>query len=244
MSIKSILRTKNPASIKDYLNWRYDQFINYFLTEENAKKRMELKFWKQRFKTCPEPKFKEMMTTGFNLTEEDYDNKFVLDVGCGLKGSLEWCLNASWCIGIDTLMGKYDKLTKGQERQAIYLEMDIERTPFAQNTFDIIISINSLDHINDLRMALIEIGRIIKPNGLFLVAVDLKHHKTVCEPTPFNLTSLQYIHPDFETNRIRIYLKTDGLHNAVLDKQPIPENSFDCDAVMVAVFQRKDKHGM
>jgi SAM-dependent methyltransferase len=45
---------------------------------------------------------------------------------------------------------------------------DEEWLPFADNTFDLIASVFSLHHVNDLPGSLIQIRRALKPDGLFL----------------------------------------------------------------------------
>lgn len=48
---------------------------------------------------------------------------------------------------------------------------DEEYLPFADNTFDLVMSALSLHHINDLPGTLIQIKRCLKPDGLFLAIV-------------------------------------------------------------------------
>lgn len=48
---------------------------------------------------------------------------------------------------------------------------DEERLPFADNSFDLIVSALSLHHVNDLPGTLIQVRRCLKPDGLFLAIV-------------------------------------------------------------------------
>jgi NADH dehydrogenase [ubiquinone] 1 alpha subcomplex assembly factor 5 len=48
---------------------------------------------------------------------------------------------------------------------------DEELLPFAENSFDLVISMGALHWVNDLAGTLIQIQRILKPNGLFLAVV-------------------------------------------------------------------------
>ncbi len=50
----------------------------------------------------------------------------------------------------------------------IRLVADEELLPFAENSFDLVISVGSLHWVNDLAGSLIQIQRILKPDGLFL----------------------------------------------------------------------------
>jgi len=48
---------------------------------------------------------------------------------------------------------------------------DEERLPFADASFDLIVSCASLHHVNDLPGALVQIQRALKPDGVFLAAL-------------------------------------------------------------------------
>lgn len=50
------------------------------------------------------------------------------------------------------------------------LECDEDRLPFAPASFDLVVSAGTLDSVNDLPGALIQIRRILRPDGLFLAA--------------------------------------------------------------------------
>lgn len=51
------------------------------------------------------------------------------------------------------------------------VECDEDRLPFADNSFDLVISIGSLDSVNDVPGALLLIRRVLKPDGLFFGAM-------------------------------------------------------------------------
>ena len=48
---------------------------------------------------------------------------------------------------------------------------DEERLPFARQSFDLVVSAMDLHWVNDLPGTLVQIGRILKPDGLFLAAM-------------------------------------------------------------------------
>jgi NADH dehydrogenase [ubiquinone] 1 alpha subcomplex assembly factor 5 len=65
---------------------------------------------------------------------------------------------------------------------------DEEWLPFADNSFDLVLSCLSLHWVNDLPGALVQIRRVLKPDGLFLAAMlgggtlaDLRHCLTEAE---------------------------------------------------------------
>lgn len=56
----------------------------------------------------------------------------------------------------------------GQGGAHIHLVGDEELLPFADNKFDLVMSVGSLHWVNDLAGTLVQIQRILKPDGLFL----------------------------------------------------------------------------
>jgi SAM-dependent methyltransferase len=59
---------------------------------------------------------------------------------------------------------------RGRGVQVTASEVDEDRLPFAEPSFDLIVSAGSLDKVNDLPGALIQIRRALRPDGLFLAA--------------------------------------------------------------------------
>jgi len=65
-------------------------------------------------------------------------------------------------------------IIKAQEQAASSgLEIDyehgfVEALPYPDNTFDIVICVDVLEHVADLHLAISEISRVLKPQGLFL----------------------------------------------------------------------------
>lgn len=59
----------------------------------------------------------------------------------------------------------------GEVAQADWSTVDFERLPFAEDSFDLVVSILALHWVNDLPGTLIQIRRALKPDGLFLGAL-------------------------------------------------------------------------
>ena len=62
-------------------------------------------------------------------------------------------------------------LRAGESRSPLQLVADEERSPFAAQTFDLAVSLLSLHGCNDLVGALIQVRRLLKPDGLFIGAL-------------------------------------------------------------------------
>lgn len=59
-------------------------------------------------------------------------------------------------------------LSQAQAEDGALIALEEDRLPFAPGSFDLVISAGTLDSVNDLPGALIQIRRILKPDGLFL----------------------------------------------------------------------------
>jgi SAM-dependent methyltransferase len=70
--------------------------------------------------------------------------------------------------GIETLVQAELSELLLQKAQNIRVVTDEEALPFAENSFDLVMSVGSLHSVNDLAGTLIQIQRVLKPDGLFL----------------------------------------------------------------------------
>ena len=122
-----------------------------------------------------------MLFTGLVGLEAGYRGKAVLDIGCGPRGSLEWADEASRRVGLDPLADDYREL--GTDAHAMkYVAAGSEAMPFADGEFDVVTSINSLDHVDDLERTASEIKRVTRPGGHLVLAVEVGHDPTWTEP--------------------------------------------------------------
>ncbi len=94
-----------------------------------------------------------------------------LDIGCGGGFSCEFMANRGVRVsGIDQSV---KCVVKAQEHAASSgLEIDYEqgvaeKLPYSDNTFDIVICVDVLEHVANLQTAISEIYRVLKPHGLF-----------------------------------------------------------------------------
>lgn len=156
------------------------------LDRTNVKEWSELAYWKmQKIKTpiLNNDHYEEFYTKTFGMDLEDYENKTVLDIGCGPRGSLEWTPNSTVAIGLDPLADQYLDLNSSSEDLRMQLVQGYcEAIPFEDNYFDIVTSFNSLDHVEDLQQSASEIQRVIKPGGHLLLICDVNRKATLTEP--------------------------------------------------------------
>lgn len=183
----------------------YDSFgrlMVRLMGAQKAKYFFELFYW--RYQTVFEggklknDQYKAAYTDGFMLPESYFQNKTILDVGCGPRGSLEWAPASASCYGLDPLTEQYLKLNKGKHRMT-YVQAGVEAIPFKADFFDLVSSFNSLDHVDDLDKALEEIKRVLKPGGDFLLIVDIHEKPALCEPVVISWDLPTQLADSFET---------------------------------------------
>lgn len=98
----------------------------------------------------------------------DVDRRFACALAIGGRGPLP--------VAPDGARGRVDRLVTmdpvaGFARPLPSVVADEEWLPFAEASFDLVISVLSLHWVNDLPGALIQIRRALKPDGLFVAAM-------------------------------------------------------------------------
>ena len=138
-----------------------------------------------------------LFTDLFGLDAGFYAGKSVLDIGCGPRGSLEWANEASRRVGLDPLADDYRSL--GTDAHAMeYVAAASEEMPFGDGEFDVVTSINSLDHVDELARTVAEIERVTRPGGHFVLAVEVGHDPTWTEPQSLTWDVCELFKPEFE----------------------------------------------
>lgn len=144
----------------------------------------ELAYWTQRRAiegVLGNAHYEHVFTRHFGLEASFFCGKRVLDVGCGPRGSLEWATTAASRVGLDPLVDRYRAL--GIDRHAMsYVRAPAERMPFGDASFDVVASLNSLDHVDDVDRTVGEITRVAAPGATWLLAVEVGHEPTATEP--------------------------------------------------------------
>ena len=161
---------------------------------------VEISYW--RFKKFREGKltnwhYEQFYTSYFDLEKPFYNNKSILDIGCGPRGSLEWADMAKDRIGLDPLSEKYLKLGADKHKMK-YVNAYSENIPFDKTHFDVVCSFNSLDHVEDVKQTCNEIKRVLKPQGIFLLIVDVHAYPTPTEPQSLKWDFVKTHFNDFE----------------------------------------------
>jgi len=144
-----------------------------------------------------------MLTVDFHkLSLEKGD--FVLDAGCGEGRHIFECFRHHCSIlGMDLsqqslLKARYVlgemRARKEANGQALLLRGDALRFPFLEGTFHKIICAEVIEHVDDDRLGIAELGRVLKPGGKIAVTV----------PTLFTEHVYDFLSPE--------YFRTPGGH--------------------------------
>lgn len=113
------------------------------------------------------------------FSSNDFSGKNILDVGCGIKPYQDF-FNADSYIGIDIDYGGHNNQAKTVDK--FYNGVDI---PYDDNSFDVIICTEVLEHVSDPDKLLSEINRVLKNNGQLFLSMPFvwNEHET---PYDFN----------------------------------------------------------
>ncbi len=95
-------------------------------------------------------------------------NRKVLDLGCGQgRFALKLAEAGAYVIGVDRSLG----MLKRGTNQIPRVQASAGRLPFATDSFDVVVSIEVLEHIFPIEPILKEVARCLRPGGQFL-AID------------------------------------------------------------------------
>jgi SAM-dependent methyltransferase len=186
MNLKALVRPLVPDFVANPLRrlvWRAQSRHKRM----GLKQSHELTFWEDWYRkdgAAPLVDYyrKFMLAMGNVSDAEFFRGKVCVDIGCGPKGSLTWLDGiAKASIGVDPLAEQYRQFGI-DKHQMIYLSAPAEHLPFPTGYVDVLFSMNSLDHVDDLPATCREIHRVIKPGGLFIGSLNLDEPETATEP--------------------------------------------------------------
>ncbi len=112
----------------------------------------------------------------YALAKKLVENLTVLDIASGEGyGSYLLSQNAKTVVGVDI-----DKTTVQKAKQKYissnlsYLQGNTNAIPSKDNTFDIIVSFETIEHHNQHEEMILEIKRVLKPNGILIISTPDK----------------------------------------------------------------------
>jgi len=112
-----------------------------------------------------------------------FAGKTLLDLGCG---PLPWSIAFDECriVALDPLIDRYEAAGFPMHEftnRVTFVRGFAEDMPFPASSFDALIAVNSIDHVDDFARTTEEIKRVLKPDGIVRMEV-LYHPPTRLEP--------------------------------------------------------------
>jgi SAM-dependent methyltransferase len=141
------------------------------------------------------------ITSGVSLKGKD-----VLEVGCGRGGGASYIaryLHPSKVTAIDNCKPaiRFATLHYAQQRNLEFRVADAQELPFSNDSFDVLISIETAHHYADMPRFLNEAHRVLRPGGSFLMACFEDPHKRVFPREALNRSNLRRVtEADITTN--------------------------------------------
>lgn len=98
----------------------------------------------------------------------------VLEVGCGAHG-LVFFFGAKNSVGVDPLADHYAKLFPAWQKHVQTFTAFGEQLPFEDDSFDVVLCDNVVDHAENPRKIVEEIARVLAPGGILYFEVNIHH---------------------------------------------------------------------
>lgn len=121
------------------------------------------------------------------LPVDKFQGMKILDVGSGPMPSAEVFKNCElYCL--DPLLPEYIRAgypLHYYKESTRFVYGYSEDMPFKDDFFDAVISVNAIDHVDDIFISAKEIERVLKPNGIIRMHIHY-HKKTITEPLELN----------------------------------------------------------
>lgn len=121
------------------------------------------------------------VTTGLDARERALESiralvpERVLEVGCGWGELAEWIARDTGAEVVATDLSPR-MVDLARERVADARVADVQRLPFADGEFDVVVAAWMLYHVPDLDRALAEVVRVLQPGGHLVAVTNSKAH--------------------------------------------------------------------
>lgn len=118
-------------------------------------------------------KMNEVLAKYAKVTKKDH----VLDAGCGYGGSVTWLAKNIGCdvTGLNVVSFQIDKARQFAQRQGVenlvsFYNEDYAHTSFLNESFDVVLALESVVHASDKAKVIAEFSRLLRPGGRLVMA--------------------------------------------------------------------------
>jgi ubiquinone/menaquinone biosynthesis C-methylase UbiE len=144
-------------------------FMNYGYSRDNYKIKLDEKDEKNRYSA---------QLYHFVASGADIKGKDILEAGCGRGGGLSYInryLSPNKATGLDLNKKAIDFCKKHYSDENLeFVEGNAQSLNFQDNSFDVVINVESSHRYSQMDRFLAEVYRVLKPGGFFLFA-DFRH---------------------------------------------------------------------
>jgi len=115
--------------------------------------------------------------------------KVVLDIACGTGYGSEYMLRrgARKVIGVDISAEAINYAKRHYSREMLFfIESNATMLPFNNNSFDVIISFETIEHIKEYENFIQEVSRVLKNEGIFICSTPNKRVSSPHSEIPLN----------------------------------------------------------
>ena len=143
------------------------RFMNYgFVPEEGSGSKLDLNPEEEKFR-CHIQLYHHL------ASKVVLEGKRVLEVGCGRGGGAAYvarCLRPALYVGVDLTLGALQYgAAKNDLANLRFLAGDAERLPFQEETFDVVLNVESCHCYEPIELFLAGVKRVLTPGGYLLL---------------------------------------------------------------------------
>jgi len=135
--------------------------------------------------------------------------KDVLDAACGVGyGTAVLSESARRAVGVDRDPAAIAYARMHYERSNTeFLERDLNRLEFPDESFDVVCSFETIEHLDEHERFLADVRRLLRPAGLFIVSTPRVDETTASPANPFH--RVEFSREDFERLLSRFFANID-----------------------------------
>nr|QNO41769.1 ubiquinone biosynthesis O-methyltransferase, mitochondrial [Methanosarcinales archaeon ANME-2c ERB4]QNO42746.1 ubiquinone biosynthesis O-methyltransferase, mitochondrial [Methanosarcinales archaeon ANME-2c ERB4] len=97
----------------------------------------------------------------------------ILEIGCGMGHFSNYCHNSKRSV-VSVDIGKSKMKMKNRYPFLSFVQADAEELPLKNNSFDVVLSIDLIEHLFDQNSHFKEVNRILKDGGLYIIKTPNK----------------------------------------------------------------------
>ena len=121
-----------------------------------------------------------------------FSGRVVLEIGPGPVGLPE-ASGAKLALAVDPLAPRLDAAGLLLRGDAVYLATGAEAIPLLDESVDVVVARNCLDHVVDPAAVIAEVVRLLRPGGVLILNVDVDGVATAEEPHAFTADEVRRV---------------------------------------------------